>query len=147
VPHYRAWQPQASSAATGGAWVDYRYQVLSPLSALLQKQSTQGATEGARGATEGAQGTTDEAYVLWTSPTGRECCRAWFTIATSDESADDAVLRQFQQTIFAQDRPVLESQRPRELPISGGEVHSAADRFSAAYRSWLSEIGFTHGCC
>jgi phenylpropionate dioxygenase-like ring-hydroxylating dioxygenase large terminal subunit len=133
VPHYRAWQPQASSAASGGAWVDYRYQLLSPLSALLQKQS--------------ADGGTDEAYVLWTSPTGAESCRAWFTIASTDEGADDEVLRAFQQTIFAQDRPVLESQRPRRLPLSGGEVHSAADRFSAAYRRWLRDIGFDHGCC
>ena len=133
VPHYRAWQPQASSAARGGAWVDYRYQVLSPLSALLQKHSTQGDT--------------DEAYVLWTCPTGRESCRAWFTIATSDTQADDDALRAFQQAIFAQDKPVVESQRPRELPLSGGELHSAADRFSAAYRRWLHDIGFDHGCC
>ena len=133
VPHYRAWQPQASSAATGGAWIDYRYQLLSPLSALLRKNA--------------AQGGTDEAYVLWTRPTGPESCRAWFTIATSDLGADADALRSFQQTIFSQDQPVLESQRPRELPLSGGEVHSAADRFSAAYRRWLREIGFEHGCC
>ncbi len=140
VPHYRAWQPQASSASTGGAWIDYRYQVLSPLSALLQKRSAHGGTDAADVGTE-------EAYVLWTSPNGRESCRAWFTIATADESADDAVLQSFQRTIFAQDKPVLESQRPRELPISGGEVHSAADRFSAAYRRWLRAIGFDYGCC
>ena len=133
VPHYRAWQPQASSSATGGAWIDYRYQVLSPLSALLQKKASAGGT--------------DEAYVLWTSPTGAESCRAWFTIATSDLGADADALRRFQQTIFSQDQPVLESQRPRQLPLSGGEVHSAADRFSAAYRRWLKDIGFTHGCC
>ena len=133
VPHYRAWQPQASSAASGGAWVDYRYQVLSPLSALLRKHA--------------AQGETDEAYALWTCPTGRESCRAWFTIATSDANADADVLRGFQQTIFSQDRPVLESQRPRELPVSGGEVHSAADRFSSAYRRWLRGIGYSYGCC
>jgi phenylpropionate dioxygenase-like ring-hydroxylating dioxygenase large terminal subunit len=133
VPHYRSWQPQASSGATGGAWVDYRYQVLSPLSALLQKQS--------------ARGDTDEAYVLWTYPTGRDSCTAWFTIATADLQADDEALRAFQQTIFAQDKPVVESQRPRELPLSGGELHCAADRFSAAYRRWLRDIGFGYGCC
>ena len=131
VPRYRAWQPQAS--ARRRAWVDYRYQLLSPLSALLRKQSSDGGT--------------DEAYVLWTSPTGDESCRVWFTICTADETADAGTLRDFQQTIFAQDRPVLESQRPRRLPLSGGEVHSAADRFSAAYRRWLREIGFEHGCC
>lgn len=133
VPHYRAWQPQASSAATCGAWIDYRYQLLSPLSALLHKQS--------------AQGDTDEAYVLWTCPTGRESCRAWFTICTTDTQTDDETLRSFQQRIFAQDRPVVESQRPRELPLAGGEVHGAADRFSAAYRRWLRAIGFDYGCC
>jgi phenylpropionate dioxygenase-like ring-hydroxylating dioxygenase large terminal subunit len=133
VPHYRAWQPQASSAATGGAWVDYRYRVLSPLSALLQKQASGHGT--------------DEAYVLWTCPTGRESCRAWFTIATSDLAADDAALQAFQTQIFAQDKPVVESQRPRELPLGGGEVHGAADRFSAAYRRWLRDIGFEYGCC
>ena len=85
--------------------------------------------------------------MLWTSPTGAESCRVWFTIATCDQGADADALRGFQQTIFAQDRPVLESQRPRRLPLSGGEVHSAADRFSAAYRRWLREIGFEHGCC
>lgn len=132
VAHYRAWQPQASSAADSGGWIDYRYQVLSPLSALLQKQA--GAKDF------------DETYVLWTCPTGRESCRVWFTIATADAGADADVLRSFQQTIFAQDRPVLESQRPRELPLTGGEVHSAADRFSAAYRRWLREVGFDYGC-
>lgn len=137
VPHYRAWQPQASSAANattnGGAWVDYRYQLLSPLAALLHKQTVQGDT--------------DEAYVLWTAPTARDSCRVWFTIATADEHADARVLREFQCGIFAQDKPIVESQRPRELPLSGGEVHSAADRLSAAYRRWLRDIGFDHGCC
>jgi len=133
VPLYRAWQPRASSAAAGGAWVDYRYQLLSPLSALLQKRA--------------AQAGTDEAYVLWTQPTGRERCRAWFTIATGDPAAHDAVLRAFQTRIFEQDQPIVESQRPRELPISGGEVHGAADRFSSAYRRWLRDIGFGYGCC
>ena len=42
---------------------------------------------------------------------------------------------------------MLESQLPRELPLSRGEVHSAADRFSAAYRRRLRDIGFSHGCC
>lgn len=133
VPHYRAWQPRSSSAATDGAWIDYRYQLLSPLAALLQKQP--------------AQGGHDEAYVLWTCPTGRESCRVWFTIATSDEQADDTRLREFQQLIFEQDKPILESQRPRELPLSGGELHCAADRFSTAYRRWLRSIGFGYGCC
>jgi hypothetical protein len=42
---------------------------------------------------------------------------------------------------------VLESQRPRQLPLSGSEAFCAADRFSAAYRRWLRELGFDYGCC
>jgi phenylpropionate dioxygenase-like ring-hydroxylating dioxygenase large terminal subunit len=133
VPHYRAWQPQASSAASAGTWVDYRYQLLSPFAALLEKRA-----DGAMPA---------EAYALWTCPVGRDACRAWFTIFTDDAAADAGALREFQGGIFAQDRPVLESQRPRELPLKGGEVHCAADRLSAAYRRWLRELGFGWGCC
>ena len=33
------------------------------------------------------------------------------------------------------------------VPLAGGEVHGAADRFSAAYRRWLRAIGFDYGCC
>jgi hypothetical protein len=33
------------------------------------------------------------------------------------------------------------------LPLSGGELHCAADRFSAAYRRWLSDIGFNQDGC
>ena len=42
IPHYRAWQPRASAAASGGAWVDYRYEVLGPYAALLVKQPQDG---------------------------------------------------------------------------------------------------------
>ncbi len=133
VPHYRAWQPQASAAASGGAWVDYRYQLLSPFSALLHK-SAQAAMPA-------------EAYALWTAPSGDESCRVWFTIFVDADAPDDAALMDFQQRIFAQDRPILESQRPRRLPLRGGELFCAADRLSAAYRRWLQSLNFDIGCC
>lgn len=133
VAHYRAWQPRASAAAGAGAFVDYRYQVLSPFSALLEKR---------------AEGTMpSEAYALWTSPRDGRSCRAWFTIFCDDAAPDDAALRAFQDAVFAQDRPILESQRPHELPLAGGELHCAADRLSVAYRRWLQGLDFNHGCC
>jgi hypothetical protein len=33
------------------------------------------------------------------------------------------------------------------LPLSGGELHSVADRLSAACWRWLRGIGLDHGCC
>jgi phenylpropionate dioxygenase-like ring-hydroxylating dioxygenase large terminal subunit len=133
VPDYRAWQPQASAAVAGGAWVRYRYQVLSPYSALLTKKAEGDAPQ--------------EAYALWACPTTPEACRVWFTIFTSDDTLADDALIAFQDRIFRQDRPVLESQRPRLLPLSGGELHSAADRLSAAYRRWLQAQHITFGVC
>jgi phenylpropionate dioxygenase-like ring-hydroxylating dioxygenase large terminal subunit len=133
VPGYRAWQPQASAAVDAGTWVDYRYQLLSPYSALLTKKGEGDAPQ--------------EAYALWTCPTTPEACRVWFTIFTSDDTLADDELVAFQDRIFRQDRPVLESQRPRLLPVSGGELHCAADRLSTAYRRWLQEQRITFGVC
>jgi phenylpropionate dioxygenase-like ring-hydroxylating dioxygenase large terminal subunit len=71
----------------------------------------------------------------------------WFRLAVTDFESTDEQLSAFQHTIFMQDRPVLESQTPRRLPLSGGELHSAADRLSAAYRRYLREQGITFGVC
>jgi phenylpropionate dioxygenase-like ring-hydroxylating dioxygenase large terminal subunit len=142
VPRYRAWQPRASTAASGGAWVDYRYQVLGPYAALLVKQA-----EAPPGAPPGAR-SPREAYVLWTCPLDEERTRVWFTLATDDTTRTDAELQAFQATIFGQDAPIIESQRPRRLPLApGAELHSAADRLSAAYRRWLLEQQVTFGTC
>ena len=138
VPHYRAWQPQSSAQAREGAWVDYRYEVLSPYCALLTKQ-----VSGTGDTAPVAQ----EAYALWVCPVTPETCRVWFTLFTLDTTSSDDSLRAFQHTIFTQDRPVLEAQRPRRLPVGGGEVHCAADRLSAAYRRYLSSSGITFGVC
>jgi phenylpropionate dioxygenase-like ring-hydroxylating dioxygenase large terminal subunit len=130
IPEYRAWQPRAAASAAGGAWVGYRYEVLGPYTALLVKQP-----EG---------DTPADAYAAFVNPLDEERCRAWFLQFTADAATPDEGLQRFQDSIFSQDRPVLESQRPKRLPVTGGEVHCAADRLSAAYRRWLREhdIGF-----
>ncbi len=133
VDHYRAWQPRASATAAGGDWANYRYEVLNPYSALLSKHSDGGGPQ--------------DHYVIWACPTKPEACRVWFAQYTTDETTDAAVLRDFQVAIFGQDQPVLESQRPRALPLSGGEAHAAADRLSAAYRRYLHSCGITFGVC
>jgi phenylpropionate dioxygenase-like ring-hydroxylating dioxygenase large terminal subunit len=76
-----------------------------------------------------------------------DSCRLWFAQYTTDTETPDTALRDFQVAIFAQDQPVLESQQPKALPLSGGEAMGAADRLSAAYRRYLrvSRIGF--GTC
>lgn len=135
VQGYAAWQPRAQAAASQGSWVRYDYRVLGPYSACLLKSPD-------------AAGASAEGYVLWTCPLDEESTRVWFTIATEDDGIEEAALTGFQQQIFAQDRPVLESQRPRRLPLApDAERHVASDRLSMAYRRWLSSIGVSYGTC
>jgi phenylpropionate dioxygenase-like ring-hydroxylating dioxygenase large terminal subunit len=69
----------------------------------------------------------------------------------NDFESSDETLQAFQHTIFSQDQPVLESQRPKRLPVSDEapvrELHSGADRSSAAYRRYLRERGVSFGVC
>ena len=53
---------------------------------------------------------------------------------------------EFQDRIFAQDRPILESQRPELLPLDlQAELHLRSDRTAIAYRRWLRELGVRTG--
>jgi len=130
----RAWQPQGSRLATGGGAVEYRYELTAPFAAVLSKLP------------EPPQDWRDE-IALFVCPVEPERSRVWFRLAVADTVSSDAELRAFQHTIFTQDQPVLESQRPKCLPLAGGEVHCAADRSSAAYRRYLVERGITFGTC
>jgi vanillate O-demethylase monooxygenase subunit len=58
------------------------------------------------------------------------------------DPARDASFVEFQQLILEQDRVVVESQRPEELPIDlSEELHiKGVDRVSIDYRRWLGEI-------
>jgi phenylpropionate dioxygenase-like ring-hydroxylating dioxygenase large terminal subunit len=133
APAYRAWQPRGRAGADGGAWVDYRYEVLGPYGAVLFKRAEGAAPQ--------------EAYALWICPVAPEASRVWFTHFTGDERTPEAALRAFQDEIFVQDRPVIEAQQPRRLPLAGGEAHSAADRLAVAYRRYLRDLGVTFGTC
>lgn len=138
----RAWQPQSSVHATGGAIVEYTYEVNAPYTCVLTKLPEAGSVgvEGFR-----------ESIALFVGPLAPERSRVWIRMAMTDAGTTDEALRSFQDTIFGQDQPVLESQRPRLLPIGltgpVTELHSAADRSSAAYRRYLRERGITYGVC
>ena len=167
VEQYLAWQPKAHAGATGGAWVTYRYEVLSPFAALLTKRTGPGPQDGDadRSALDNHDvhalhdvhdvhqhpgidpAAVEDSYVIWANPTEPESCRLWFAQYTSDNVTPEENLRDFQIAIFAQDQPILESQVPRRLPLSEGEAMSAADRLSAAYRRYLKACAITFGVC
>lgn len=137
----KAWQPRAyagSAGADGGAWVAYRYDVPHPYAAILRKDAAEGDP-------------VSNAIGLFIKPEGDERCVAWFAMATLGDLSDDEELRSFQDTVFSQDQPIVESQQPRRLPVGRDaavrEMHGPADRMSSAYRRYLARLGVTLGTC
>lgn len=135
----KAWQPQSNLHSTAPAQVAYGYEVTAPYTAILTKVPESGTTA-----------VTDwrESIALFIAPVEPEHSVAWFRLAVADFESPDAKLREFQDTIFRQDQPVLESQTPKRLPLDlRAELHTAADRASSAYRRYLSRLGITFGAC
>ncbi|MEZ5706585.1 MAG: aromatic ring-hydroxylating dioxygenase subunit alpha [Burkholderiaceae bacterium] len=134
----RAWQPRGYAGDAGGVWVDYRYEVPHPFAAILFKDAAQGDP-------------VSNAFALFIRPDGDERCTAWFAMALKNDPSEEETIREFQETVFSQDRPVVESQMPKRLPIgkqgSVREVHSPADRMSSAYRRYLQRLGIRLGVC
>ena len=137
-----AWQPRSSVHAQGGAMVEYTYEVNGPYTAVLTKLPDPATV---------ALAEFQEAIALFVCPLTPESSRVWFRMAMNDFESTDASFQAFQHTIFTQDQPVLESQRPKRLPISDHapvhELHSAADRGAAAYRRHLRALGVAYGVC
>jgi len=135
----RAWQPRSNLHAVAPAQVEYTYEVTGPYSAVLTKVPEPGSTRLANW---------QEAIGLFICPVGPERCRLWFRLAVADHESSDEVLRAFQHTIFTQDQPVLQSQRPKRLPLDArSELHTSVDRLSTAYRRYLKRMNITFGVC
>jgi phenylpropionate dioxygenase-like ring-hydroxylating dioxygenase large terminal subunit len=57
-----------------------------------------------------------------------------------------AELIAWQDSIVAQDVPIVQSQRPELLPLDlQAELHLRSDRTAIAYRKWLNELGLSFG--
>ncbi|GAB2181718.1 aromatic ring-hydroxylating dioxygenase subunit alpha [Denitratisoma sp. agr-D3] len=128
-----AWQPRSNSLATGGSDVEYTYRVVRPLTAILTKEPA--AQDGFR-----------EAISLHLQPLTETTTRAWIILAMTNFQQSDEELRQFQDTIFLQDKPIVENQNPLRLPlVPGAEVSVVCDRMSLAYRRYLKDRGLRYG--
>jgi phenylpropionate dioxygenase-like ring-hydroxylating dioxygenase large terminal subunit len=138
----KAWQPRSSVHAEGGAQVEYTYEVTAPYCAVLCKVPDRASVRIDE---------FRESIALYICPVTAESSRVWFRLAMNDFESPDETLQAFQHTIFSQDQPVLESQRPKRLPISEQapvkELHCLADRSASAYRRFLRERGIGFGVC
>ncbi|KIC07680.1 (2Fe-2S)-binding protein [Leisingera sp. ANG-M1] len=129
----RFYQPKAALASDEGADVEYTYRVPHPNCALLYKSSP-------------ADPSRRDVIYLFLQPMGEEWVRAHTGMCILDEDNTDESIRYFQQVIFGQDKPILENQHPKRLPLDPrAETPIRADKTAIAYRRWLSQKGLTYG--
>lgn len=129
----RFFQPMASTTSTEGADVDYIYRVPHPYCSVLYKSSPVDESRL-------------DVIAVFLQPVDQEHVRAHMMLCVLDEENEDKVIKRFQQTIFGQDKPILENQFPKRLPLDPrAETPIRADKSAIAYRRWLSQKGVTYG--
>jgi phenylpropionate dioxygenase-like ring-hydroxylating dioxygenase large terminal subunit len=129
----KIYQPMASVAAQSGYVVDYGWDVPRPLTTCLYKANP-------------VHRDRFDVIYLFAQPVGEERAVAHALILFVADGTTEKELRWFQQRIFMQDKPILENQMPKRLPIGPRmEMPVLADKSSVAYRRWLREIGMTYG--
>jgi phenylpropionate dioxygenase-like ring-hydroxylating dioxygenase large terminal subunit len=129
----RAYQPLATLKATQGYEVEYVYRVPHAYCALLYKAVT-------------ADPTRQDVIGLFLQPASEERVIAHMMLSLLDDANSDAALRAYQRLIFSQDKPILENQLPKRLPLDvRSEISARADASSATYRRWLKQRGVRFG--
>jgi phenylpropionate dioxygenase-like ring-hydroxylating dioxygenase large terminal subunit len=126
-------QPLAALTAAGGKKVDYIYRVPHPFCSVLYKSCFVDPSRM-------------DVIAIFAQPMTQETIRAHLVMSMLDDVHSDTEMRRFQQTIFGQDKPILENQRPRRLPLDPrAETPIRADLSGIAYRRWLSAGRVTYG--
>lgn len=126
-------QPQAALTATEGAEVEYVYRVPHPFCAVLYKSCPFDKTR-------------KDVIALFAQPETEERIRAHLLLSMIDADNSRTAIRRFQQIIFGQDKPILENQIPKKLPLDPrAETPIRADMSAIAYRRWLRQRGVTYG--
>jgi len=129
----RFFQPMASTASTSGVDVDYIYRVPHPFCSVLYKSSPLDERRM-------------DVICLFLQAMDHERIRAHMLLSILDDEHDDTFIRRFQLLIFGQDKPILENQVPKRLPLDPrAETPIRADKSAIAYRRWLSQKGVTYG--
>jgi phenylpropionate dioxygenase-like ring-hydroxylating dioxygenase large terminal subunit len=129
----KVYQPLASPVATEGFDVDYIYEVIRPYTVLLYKANP-------------VRPEISDMIVLFVQPVTEETCIAYMLLVYLKDEITAVAVRQFAQLIFCQDKPILENQLPKRLPLNPrAEIPVRADAASAAYRQWLRDTGISFG--
>lgn len=126
-------QPVASPTAAGGITVEYKYRVYRPYIVALYK-------------TNPLYPDRKDYIVLFIQPAGPEECVVHNMLCYIKEGMKEPDIRWFMQLIFAQDKPILENQIPRRLPLDPrAETPVRADKVAILYRRWLRDHAISYG--
>lgn len=126
-------QPVASPTAAEGIEVEYTYRVYRPFMVALYKTNPLFDDRA-------------DYIVLFIQPVGPENCVVHSMLCYMKEGMTPAGLRWFMQLIFAQDKPILENQFPRRLPLDPrAETPIRADKVAIVYRRWLRDHNVNYG--
>ena len=127
------YQPMASPTASDGFVVDYVYKVIRPYTVALYKSNP-------------IQKHRLDVITLFVQPVDEENCVAHPFLCYLKDGIEEAGVRSFMQLIFAQDKPILENQVPRRLPLDPrAETPIRADAVAVLYRRWLRDKSVTYG--
>ncbi len=126
----RIWQPDPDGTGHG-ALVTYHYWASAPLTVGLEK----------------VYGEQRFSILAQVAPLDALSCESRLVMAINHaHDLPEETFVRFQDEVNAQDKVVVESQRPELLPLDlQAELHLRSDRMAIAYRKWLREIGFSYG--
>ncbi|MDZ5450064.1 aromatic ring-hydroxylating dioxygenase subunit alpha [Labrys sp. ZIDIC5] len=126
-------QPFASPSSQGGFLVDYVYKVIRPYTVALYKSNS-------------VYKERSDVIVLFVQPVDEENCVAHPLLCYVRDGTGEAAIRGFMQLIFAQDKPILENQLPKRLPLDPrAETPIRADAVAVHYRRWLRDHAVSYG--
>ncbi len=82
-------------------------------------------------------------YFFASQPAAADRCRGFLVIGRNyNLDQPDEVLQAFEETIFSQDRTVVESQRPERVPFDlAAELHLRFDAVAVGYRRAMRDVG------
>ena len=84
---------------------------------------------------------------LTVTPLAPDDCIVWLQVAINfGEELTEAQILSRQDRVFAQDKRIVETQRPYEIPLDlREELHVRSDKYCVAYRKWLKDLGVAWG--
>ena len=127
------YQPKAAATAEGGIKVEYIYRVHHPYCAILYRTCPLDPNRF-------------DTVALFVQPVSEEQVIGHTMMSVVDDRSSVADIRHFQLLIFGQDKPILENQKPRKLPLDPrAETPIRADKSSIAYRRWLTSKDIRYG--